>query len=68
MQRFGFLSKHLKLILMQDVGGSPLTGRERVEGRDQVKEEEVAEAGEDGYEVVCKLSWGFKFYPKSSEE
>ena len=30
---------------MQDVGGSPLTGRERVEGRDQVREEEVAEAG-----------------------
>ena len=53
---------------MQDVGGSPLTGRERVEGRDQVREEEVAEAGEDRYEVLCKLSWGFKFYAKSSEE
>ena len=28
----------------------------------------MAEAGEDGEEVHHKPSWGFKFYPKSSEE
>ena len=32
------------------------------------REEEVAESGEDGEDMLPKTPWGFKFYPKSSEE
>ena len=42
----GFLDKHLRVILVQDVSGSPYTGREREEGgegRDRARE--VAQAG-----------------------
>lgn len=48
----GFLKKHLRVILLPDVSGSSTTGGDWVEGKDQVREEEVAE---DGYEVPSKL-------------
>ena len=41
-------------------------GRRRVGIRRE--EKRWQRQAKDGYEAPCKPSWGFKFYPKSSEE